>query len=115
MLANIGNIRVSQSARLSLNGQVTPTHAVMYSIGDQGPFTDNFSDSNYSPENVMIAMAGRMVKLYQLGVVLPYPPQPVPGQANTWNIPILPNPGNVAAGGAALAPIGSFQYTAPAP
>jgi len=113
MLANIGNVRVSQSARIALGGNVIPTHQVMYTIGDQGPFTDAFADSQYSPQNVYTIMAARMVKLYHLGVTLPYPPKQVGTNPNTWQIPLLPNPGDVAVGSAALAPTGVFTYVEP--
>ena len=92
MLANIGNVRVMQSARVKLGGQVVPIHQVSYTIGDQGPFTDAFEDAQYTPENVQQAQAERIVKLHQIGVPLPVPPEPVPGDPTKWKLPTQPTP-----------------------
>lgn len=113
MLANIDNLRVVQSARLSLNGQAIPTHQVIYTIGDQGPYNDNFTADQWTPDNVFRAQAARIVKLYQIGVKLPYPPVQTPGLPKQWTIPILPNPTASNGSTAALTPVGSYTYIEP--
>jgi hypothetical protein len=113
MLANIDNIRVSQTARVQVTGQVTAAHAVLYTIAGQGPYTDYFEDPNFTPQNVFTAQAARIVKLYHLGVQLQYPPGAVPGQPGTWSIPILPNPSVAGTTAGALVPTGNFIYTEP--
>jgi hypothetical protein len=113
MLANVNNVRIVQSATVGLDGRVSPVKRVTYYVGDQGPFTDNYPEELYTPENVYAGQAKNIVNLHQIGVPLPHPPEPVPGQEGHWRIPILPTPIKGAPVGPAPAPIGHMHFTSP--
>jgi hypothetical protein len=103
MLANVSDVRVTQTARVNMNGQVTPIHQVQYNIAGQGPFRDSFDDAHYTPENVQNAQVARMVQMHRIGVPMPVPPQPVAGSPGSWAVPHVPPP--IFDGGLPPAPV----------
>ena len=92
MMENVSDVHVTQSARMKLNGQVTPIHQVQYMVGGHGPFTDTYEEEGFTPQNVQTNMQKKIVSLHEVGAELPHPLEPEPGSATGYKVTGKPIP-----------------------
>lgn len=67
--ALITNVRITDTPLLTAGFQLVRSKLVTYNVADQGPFSDTFTATEYTPEAVDAAWALQIEKLRALGVI----------------------------------------------
>lgn len=67
----VHDLRTTQSARVTLAGQMVPTVGVSYYIGQHGPFTDQYDANTFDHETAQQGILKRVYQVQQLDVGLP--------------------------------------------